>query len=65
MTKNDAALARSLEQARAAANAHIDAAAEKEARDAPGVPVNVIRQMTVARAHCPCACALLLLAEGK
>ena len=48
-----------IREVRAAAEAYIDAAAEKLKLEAPGVPLGVLRQIIVARSSgCACRAAL-------
>jgi hypothetical protein len=54
-----------IKQIRADIDAIIDARAEAVARESPGVPVGVIRNLLTARAPaCPCAQYLELSGEG-
>lgn len=55
-----------IKQVRADINALIDARAQAVARESPGVPIGVIRNMLTARAPaCPCAQYLELFAEAQ
>ena len=59
-------LERKIRQLRTDIDALIDARAQAVARESPGVPVGVIRNMLVARAPaCPCAQYLELFAEAQ
>lgn len=60
------ALEQKIRQLRADIDALIDARAQAVARESPGVPVGVIRNMLTARAPaCACAQYIELFAEAK
>ena len=60
------ALEQRIKHLRADIDALIDARAQAVARDSPGVPIGVIRNMLTARAPaCPCSQYLELFAEAK
>lgn len=63
---NAETLERKIRQIRADISALIDTRARTVARDSPGVPLGVIRNMLVARSPtCPCAQYLELFSEAQ
>lgn len=68
MTKSSSATAleQKIRQLRADIDVLIDARAQAVARESPGVPVGVIRNMLTARAPaCPCAQYIELFADAQ